>query len=61
MNPSWITGNIPEDMYEKEHPGHLEEARRDTEEAIRRHLERLRWREGEEQLEEPESPGKESS
>jgi cytochrome b subunit of formate dehydrogenase len=61
MNPSWITGNIPEDMYEKEHPGHLEEARRDTEEAIRRHLERLRWREGEEPLEEPESPEKESS
>jgi len=53
MNPSWITGNIPEDMYAHEHPGHLEEARRDTENAIRRHLERLQRREGEQ----PESEG----
>jgi hypothetical protein len=45
--------NMLEDMYEHEHPGHLEEARRDTEEAIRRHLERLRRREGEE----PEGTG----
>ena len=46
MNPSWITGNIPEDMYAKEHPGHVEEARRDTEAALQRQLERVRWREG---------------
>jgi cytochrome b subunit of formate dehydrogenase len=45
MNPSWITGTMPEEMYEHEHPGHLEEARRDTEEAIQRHLERLKRRE----------------
>jgi cytochrome b subunit of formate dehydrogenase len=45
MNPSWITGTMPEEMYEHEHPGHLEEARRDTEAAIRRHLERMRRRE----------------
>jgi cytochrome b subunit of formate dehydrogenase len=45
MNPSWITGNIPDEMYEKEHPGHLEDARRETEEAIQRQLERVRRRE----------------
>jgi cytochrome b subunit of formate dehydrogenase len=44
MNPSWITGNIPDDMYEREHPGHLEEARRETEEALKRQLERVRRR-----------------
>jgi cytochrome b subunit of formate dehydrogenase len=45
MNPSWITGTMPENMYEHEHPGHLEQARRDTEEAIERQLERMRRRE----------------
>jgi len=45
MNPSWITGQMPEDMYEREHPGHLEEARRETERVIERRLERLRRRE----------------
>jgi cytochrome b subunit of formate dehydrogenase len=45
MNPSWITGTMPEEMYEDEHPGHLEEARRDTEDAIQRQLERIRRRE----------------
>ena len=44
MNPSWITGTMPEDMYEHEHPGHLEEARRDTDEAIERQVERTRRR-----------------
>jgi len=44
MNPSWITGHIPDDMYELEHPGHLEEARQQTEEAIKRQLERVRRR-----------------
>ncbi len=31
MNPSWLTGKMPEDMYMHEHPGHLEEARKVTE------------------------------
>jgi hypothetical protein len=34
-------------MYEHEHPGHLDEARRDTQEAIERELERMRRRTGE--------------
>ena len=44
MNPSWITGHIPDEMYEREHPGHLEEARQQTEEALKRQLERVRKR-----------------
>ena len=30
MNPSWITGNMPADMYGHEHPEHLDEARRES-------------------------------
>ena len=40
-----MTGNMPDEMYEHEHPGHLEEARKDTEEALKRQLERVRRRE----------------
>jgi cytochrome b subunit of formate dehydrogenase len=55
MNPSWITGHIPDEMYELEHPGHLEEARRETEEALKRQLERVRRR-NDEDAEEAEEP-----
>jgi cytochrome b subunit of formate dehydrogenase len=48
MNPSWLTGMMPEDMYEHEHPGHLEEARRETEKVIERRIERMRRREDDE-------------
>jgi cytochrome b subunit of formate dehydrogenase len=41
MNPSWITGTMPEDMYRHEHPGNLEEARRETAEFVRREVERV--------------------
>jgi cytochrome b subunit of formate dehydrogenase len=51
MNPSWITGHIPDDMYELEHPGHLEEARQETEEALKRQLERVRKRNDEDSAE----------
>jgi cytochrome b subunit of formate dehydrogenase len=56
MNPSWITGNMPDDMYELEHPGHVEEARRQTEEALRRQLERVRRRDEEDRQEDTEHP-----
>ncbi len=46
MNPSWLTGQMPEDMYEHEHPGHLEEARRETERVIEKRIERMRRRNG---------------
>jgi len=36
MNPSWITGTMPEAMYRHEHPGHLEQARRESEEYAQR-------------------------
>ncbi|MBD3850510.1 MAG: hypothetical protein IFK93_04390, partial [Acidobacteria bacterium] len=48
-------GHIPDDMYELEHPGHLEEARRETEEALKRQLERVRRR-NDEDAEEAEKP-----
>jgi cytochrome b subunit of formate dehydrogenase len=44
MNPSWLTGQMPEEMYEHEHPGHLEEARRETERVIEKRIERMRRR-----------------
>lgn len=40
MNPSWLTGRMPEKMYEHEHPGHLEEAKREESELIKRELEK---------------------
>jgi cytochrome b subunit of formate dehydrogenase len=47
MNPSWITGHMPEDMYKHEHPGHLDEARRETERVIQKRIERMKQRKGE--------------
>jgi len=41
MNPSWITGHMPEDMYAHEHPGYIEEARKETEQVIQHRIERL--------------------
>ena len=40
MNPAWLTGTMPEEMYAEEHPGHLEAARQETEEHLRRVTER---------------------
>jgi formate dehydrogenase gamma subunit len=39
MNPSWLTGKMPEEMYRREHPKHFETAREETEEQIRAKLE----------------------
>ena len=41
MNPSWMTGTMPEEMYHHEHPGHLDQAKRETEEWVRRELDKL--------------------
>jgi cytochrome b subunit of formate dehydrogenase len=38
MNPSWLTGSMPEVMYAHEHADHLAEAKRETEEQIRKRL-----------------------
>jgi cytochrome b subunit of formate dehydrogenase len=52
MNPSWLTGRMPDAMYRHEHPEHFEEAREETEEQARRELERLKARSGDEGEEE---------
>jgi hypothetical protein len=41
MNPSWITGKMPEDMYKREHPEHLEEAKEEEKSAIRKEMDTL--------------------
>ena len=40
---------MPEEMYGHEHPGHLEEARRETERVIEKRIERMRRRNGEDE------------
>lgn len=60
MNPSWITGHMPDEMYEHEHPGHLEEARQETEDALKRQLERVRRR-NDEDLDEAENAKRKST
>ena len=49
MNPSWLTGTMPEDMYRHEHPAHLDQAKRETEDWVRSELDKLSG--------EPEAPG----
>jgi formate dehydrogenase gamma subunit len=41
MNPSWLTGTMPEEMYAHEHPLHLEEARRESQEEVEEQRRRL--------------------
>lgn len=41
MNPSWISGKMPEEMYRHEHPGHFEEAKRETAEYLKQEVELL--------------------
>jgi cytochrome b subunit of formate dehydrogenase len=50
MNPSWLTGQMPEEMYEHEHPGHLEEARQETERVIQKRIERMQRRNTEDEM-----------
>jgi len=42
MNPSWLTGTMPEGMYRHEHPAHVDEAKKETEELIRKQMESFR-------------------
>lgn len=44
MNPSWLTGTMPEPMYRHEHPEHIEEAQRETERFIEVQIEKTRKR-----------------
>jgi formate dehydrogenase gamma subunit len=45
MNPSWLTGKMPEGMYKHEHPNHVQEAREETEALLRAELEKISRRE----------------
>jgi formate dehydrogenase gamma subunit len=41
MNPSWITGTMPEDMYKHEHPAYFEQAKRETQRMVKEDIEGL--------------------
>jgi len=41
MNPSWITGTMPEDMYTHEHPEYVEEAKREEKKRIERKIRKM--------------------
>jgi len=45
MNPSWLTGYMPESMYRHEHPRHVEEAREETAAMLTAELEKISRRE----------------
>ncbi|RMF75599.1 MAG: cytochrome B [Acidobacteria bacterium] len=53
MNPAWLSGWMPEEMYAHEHPEDLERARRESEEYSRERLRRL----GRDRFAGPEPPG----
>jgi hypothetical protein len=38
MNPSWLTGKMPKEQYEHEHPLHLEEAIKEEEKYVKKEL-----------------------
>ena len=41
MNPSWLTGRMPEDMYREIHPGHVDQAIKETEDYLKHETERI--------------------
>ncbi len=41
MNPSWLTGSMPEQMYRHEHPAHLDQAKKETEEWVKSELDKM--------------------
>jgi cytochrome b subunit of formate dehydrogenase len=49
MNPSWLTGKMPEEMYRHEHPKHLEAAKAETQAMLRAELAKLSEDDAEEQ------------
>ncbi len=49
MNPAWLTGTMPEELYEHEHPGHLEEARAETDRLLARQRAKVRRSLGEDE------------
>ena len=41
MNPSWLTGKMPEEMYKHEHPEHLEEAKKEDKDMLKKEMDSL--------------------
>ena len=41
MNTSWLTGKMPEDMYKREHPEHLEEAKKEERDILKKEMDSL--------------------
>ena len=41
MNPSWITGRMPEEMYAHEHPGHLRQIKEEEEQSIKQQMKNM--------------------
>lgn len=41
MNPSWLTGSMPEEMYRHEHPAHLDQAKKESEEWVKNKLDKI--------------------
>lgn len=41
MNTAWLTGKMPEDMYKREHPEHLEEAKKEERDLLKKEMDSL--------------------
>jgi cytochrome b subunit of formate dehydrogenase len=41
MNTSWLSGKMPEEMYEREHPQHLEEAKKEEKDILKKEMDSL--------------------
>ncbi len=41
MNTSWLTGKMPEDMYKREHPEHIEEAKKEEKDLLKKEMDSL--------------------
>ena len=41
MNTSWLTGKMPEDMYKREHPLHLDDAKKEEKDLLRKEMDSL--------------------
>ncbi len=59
MNPSWITGTMPEKMYKHEHPGHFEQAKKESDDYIQHQVDRTQRRS--QDSESVDSPGADRS
>jgi len=52
MNPSWITGTMPDEMYRHEHPDFYDEAKRETQRLIQKEIDNIAQNNGKSDKEE---------